>query len=366
MGVSESDTKRCGSCGEGPAETGVNLTEFSCGNPCTRGPHNSAKCESLPSQIQNFTTQFFGEVVKTEVNGVVTWSLPCGLDVGLPANPRGIGEGLACYFLRLFNDGIVGLKGDKGATGAAGANGNNAYTVTLQPFTQPSSVSPFITLLTAFNPAISLVNSYVFIDTSGWYQITNSDGNGTLTLLLVQAIGGAPSSIAAGKLVVQTGPPGAGIKGDKGAQGDIGPQGPPGANPTSDNGQSANTAGMDYSLPASYGEVDFSSYKPNFLAPHAGTYLVTVMAEVFANPGVNVGDKLNLKLVNKNTATDIAGSIIGYGGNFVSGMVGPLTITALVSTSSDNQTISLYGQCTNAGQLLVLASFTTITWVRVA
>jgi hypothetical protein len=68
----------------------------------------------LPSQIQNFTQQFFGDVVKTEVDGQVIWSLPCDLDIGLPNNQRGAGEGLACYFLRLSEEGIIGLTGPQG------------------------------------------------------------------------------------------------------------------------------------------------------------------------------------------------------------------------------------------------------------
>src|SRR5258706_4602955 len=96
-----------------------------CGSPCAITAANTAACETLPSQIENFTLQFFGTVFKTEVDGIVTWSLPCSLDVGLPNNPRGVDEGLACYFLRLFNDGIVGLTGPQGAAGTAGTNGTN-------------------------------------------------------------------------------------------------------------------------------------------------------------------------------------------------------------------------------------------------
>jgi len=111
------DTKDCGNCGGGQHSNPNPIDycgreQIGCDNPCRRGPRNSARCESLPSQIENFTTQFFGTVVKTEINGVVTWSLPCQLDVGLPGNPRGVDEGLACYFLRLFSDGLGGLKGD--------------------------------------------------------------------------------------------------------------------------------------------------------------------------------------------------------------------------------------------------------------
>lgn len=142
-------------------------------NPCRTHQHNTAACESLPSQISNFTAQFFGEVVKTEIDGAVAWSLPCGLETGLPNNPRGSGEGLACYFLRLFEEGIIGLTGPAGIQGTPGCNGFNAYTVTLLSFQQPTLAFPGVQVLTAFNPGI-LEGSYVFIATSGLYLVNNA------------------------------------------------------------------------------------------------------------------------------------------------------------------------------------------------
>ena len=138
-------------------------------NPCNTSLTNTAACESLPSQISNFTAQFFGVVIKTEVDGEVVWTLPCSLDVGLPNNARQPDEGLACYFLRLFEEGIIGLTGPQGETGSAGTNGNNAYTVTLQGFTQPDAGNPNIQVLTAYNPAI-MEGSYILIEDSGFYH----------------------------------------------------------------------------------------------------------------------------------------------------------------------------------------------------
>lgn len=201
-------------------------------NPCRVTQANTAACESLPSQISNFTLQFFGTVVKTEVDGVVSWSLPCNLDVGLPNNPRGFDEGLACYFLRLFQDGIVGLTGPAGARGAPGCNGLNAFTVTLQSFQQVAQ-NDSVQVLTSFNPSM-VVGSYVFISTSGLYLIDNSDVSGLLSLRLVD-VPKSPvgSTITAGKLVVPSGPPGGppgpqgeqGIQGEQGVQGNQGVQG---------------------------------------------------------------------------------------------------------------------------------------------
>ena len=122
----------CSSCGDSGNNNPNPLdpcNHIGCDNPCAQsGPGNSAACETLPSQIDNFTLQFFGEVVKTEVNGQVVWSLPCSLTTGLPANPRGADEPLGCYILRLFQDGILGEQGPQGDTGETGANGRNAYT----------------------------------------------------------------------------------------------------------------------------------------------------------------------------------------------------------------------------------------------
>lgn len=88
-----------------------------CDNPCAITQENTAACESLPSQLENFITQFFGEVIKTEVNGIVTWSLPCELNTGLPNNPRAAGEGLGCYLLRLIQNGVDGRTGPPGKSG---------------------------------------------------------------------------------------------------------------------------------------------------------------------------------------------------------------------------------------------------------
>ncbi len=89
-----------------------------CSNPCSAAAGNTAACESTASALDNFIAHFFGEITKTELNGVVTWQLPCDLDVGLENNPRLQSEGLACYFLRLFQSGITGATGPQGPAGA--------------------------------------------------------------------------------------------------------------------------------------------------------------------------------------------------------------------------------------------------------
>lgn len=367
------DTHKCANCGDHDSDSdrkenfldGCSRENLGCENPCGKGPHNSAKCESLPSQISNFTTQFFGEVVKTEVDGKVVWSLPCSLDVGLPANPRGADEGLACYFLRLFMDGIKGLKGDKGNKGDSGNDGANAYTVTLAPFDQPTLSAPTVAVFTSNNPSLSVNGIYVFIDKSGWYQVTGSDGSGTLFLTLVQPLPSAPSTITAGKLVVESGIPGASITGKQGPQGDQGPQGPAGNTTTTNNGVYSANVGTDFLLPVTFTQVDFVNSKPQFTASATGKYLVTVTAVVRGETGIATTDIVALKLKNDSIVADVVGSEQKISG-LVAGDFEQVVISVIATTTAPSQTISLYGECGTSNKASVLFDETTLTFVQIA
>ena len=77
--------------------------------PCGYNGVPDAANESLESALANFIDQFFGSLTKTVVNGSVVWTLPCDLDSGLEGNPRADGEGLACYFLRLLEEGAASV-----------------------------------------------------------------------------------------------------------------------------------------------------------------------------------------------------------------------------------------------------------------
>lgn len=333
-------------------------------NPCNTSLTNTAACESLPSQIQNFTEQFFGSVIKTEVDGEVIWTLPCDLDVGLPNNARAEGEGLACYFLRLFAEGITGLTGPQGANGTPGADGNNAYTVTLQGFVQPNPGSPNIQLVTAFNPAI-MKGTYIFVQDSGWYQVTFTDTSGSVFATLFQALPGAPAFINPGKLVVLSGVPGATVVGPEGPQG---PAGPAGSNATSfsvDNGEYFATVGTDYQLGVTYAAVDFVNSSPVVLLPATGTYRVTVVADILGLATVMTSDVADLKLVNTDTAADIPGS--EHSVSFLSDTQRTqITIIRRVQTSAPNQTIALYGRADTANAIAVVALATNMTFERLA
>lgn len=337
---------------------------MSCQNPCGSLPENSAQSESLPSQIANFTQQFFGEVVKTEVDGVVSWSLPCGLDVGLPENPRTDGEGLACYFLRLFNEGIVGLQGETGETGAAGTNGNNAYTVTLASFTQPTLASPSVQVLSQYNPALR-ENMYIFIDGSGWYIIDGLDGSGTLFLRLVYELPTpASGTITAGKIVVPCGYPGASVTGATGPTGPAGPQGATGETPTADNGSYHNAGGTDYTVTASSAVVNFTTSEAEVTLPVAGKYLVTAQVGIYGLTDCAVENYCILKLYNATTAGDVTGGSMLID-NLVVDRHGNATISVIVTTSQANETISLYAQGSVATRFKVDATYTTLCYVRI-
>lgn len=221
-------------------------TSSTCGgccrdNPCAPCPTESAACETLPSALENFITQFFGVVEKSVVDGRVVWTLPCNLEAGLENNPRQPNEGLACYFLRLFQNGILGVTGPQGSMGDPGVDGHNAFTITLCNFTQPAASGNFTVEVLA-NP-VFVAGQIVYINGSGWSQIQLVSG-GTLSLTLIEGTASEGTTINLGAIVTVAGPRGipgtAAAMGDTGPQGDPGPQGPAGAD-----GAAASVGGAD-------------------------------------------------------------------------------------------------------------------------
>jgi hypothetical protein len=322
------------------------------------------ECESLSSQINNFTLQFFGTVVKTEIDGEIQWSLPCSLDIGLENNPRGVDEGLACYFLRLFNEGIIGATGPQGATGADGADGKNAFTVTLASFTQPTLGSPNIQISTLYNPAI-LDQLYIFVEDSGWYQITATDGAGMLWVTLVKAVSGATGTITAGKLVVPSGFPGVSVVGPTGPQGATGPQGSPGVSHTATNGMYYAPVGTDYNLQIAYAAVDFVNSSARLLLPTAGTYQVTVSVDIIGLTGVATTDEVAFRLRNNETSLVVDGSEHKTSRIFED-QLRTVSFVVHTTTSDANQQITLQGKCTTVDKVAVVALRTTMTYVKLA
>jgi len=382
------DIHQCGSCGDGQGGQpnpidGCSRDQLSCDNPCHIAIHNTVVCESLPSRIENFTKNFFGDVVRTEVNGEIVWSLPCGLDVGLPGNPRGVDEGLACYFLRLFNDGIIGLQGPQGFPGVPGCAGHNAFTVTLANFTTPSP-GDSVQVQTIYNPAM-LVGSYVFISNAGWYVITATTPTGLLTLQLIVSLVGIGSTVASGKLVVPSGAPGLAIPGPQGIQGIPGPIGPQGAQgdtgdkgdtgPAGDNLLSNNdyvtgAGGVDYSVSnATYQTVNFGVTDFGFGggALPVGTYMVSASFDVKGNTVV-AGDAAQFVISNVSTSTLAIGAFTTVNSTVLgSNQEFSVQLQALVTTTAIGQTVAIQAAFSNnAGAYSVVANRSSLSWFQIA
>jgi hypothetical protein len=326
--------------------------------PCNVCPTNSADAETLPSALDNFVQQFFGTIVKTEVNGVVTWTLPCSLDVGLPGNPRGTDEGLACYFLRLFDDGIVGLVGPTGDTGTPGAAGNNAYTVVTTAFVPPTLGVP----ATQFNIIPSLTVSEgltIFVPGVGWLVVDQVFQSTTVFATLLEAVPVQVALVSPGALVLPTGPRGLTVTGPTGATGATGPIGPTGATgatgavgPTGAVGAAGAVATnsnsivvgdpTDYDLTASYAKVDFGANDPEVTLPEAGTYLVLV--QIGGIMSAASAREWDFKLFNATTAADITESETFTRATTSASIPQQFQIMTLVTTLTVNNLIQLYAQ----------------------
>lgn len=243
-------------------------------DPCSRCNEPSATNEPLPSALENFIAAFFGTLEKSVVGGKVVWTLPCRLEVGLENNPRQAGEGLACYFLRLFEAGIIGLTGPGGPKGDKGDEGKSGYSITTQAIPNATVGCP--------NIAIPVVDEspyeaglYVFIPFAGYFLINEVLDN-LLYVTLIQLSSGATSAISLGTPVVPAGPSGAqgakGEKGDPGTTGATGPAGPQGA---------SGEAGLSAQAELLTG----------FTQPAAGALVagwVTLSRSVYAAPGQTV------------------------------------------------------------------------------
>lgn|GEM_PF-2404345 len=339
----------CSECGQGVG---------SACSPCTTCPTNSADCETLPSALQNFIDAFFGSVTKTEVNGVVTWTLPCSLDVGLPNNPRGPSEGLACYFLRLFQEGIVGLTGPQGETGEQGQDGRNAYTITTSSFTLPTTSSPNVQFNVIPNPVLHSGLS-IFLAGCGWLEITQVFQNQTVFATLIQQSSSTTATIPAGTLVLPTGPRGAtivgpagatgltgpqgiqGLKGDTGAVGATGPTGAAGIAATSANSVVSVSGGTDYTMTATYAQLNFGATDLEITLPTAGEYLVLTNLEMLNNSGNH--RQWDFKLFNFTTSADVPESETSHALLDVSGtLVENRQFWCRVVTTTNNNLIQIY------------------------
>jgi hypothetical protein len=334
-----------------------------CGT-CNSPIPNTAENELLPSQIENFTKQFFGTVQKTEVNGVVEWILPCDLDIGLENNARQNGEGLACYFLRLFREGIVGLTGPQGDPGPAGTNGYNAFSIVLAGFTQPTLESPLVQVRTAYNPAL-IPGLNVFIQGSGWYIINSGDQEGYLQLALTKEVSGVSGTIPAGRLVIPAGYPGQSVTGPQGPIGLQGPKGDPGETFTVENGVYETNVGNDYALQVTYTALNFTTSTAQLLLPTRGRYLLNAVIQIEGETGVNLNDLVAIKIRNTSIGGEVGGSEqkLSY---LSDGQRAQIVISTIYQTDADNQTVTLFGQCTTSDVVSVIGNHTVFNYARLS
>jgi hypothetical protein len=291
----------------------------------------------------------------------VSWTLPCDLEVGLENNPRIDGEGLACYFLRLFNDGIMGLTGPQGLPGIAGEDGLNAFTVTTATFAQPTLVSPNIQVSTSYNGAI-LVGLFVFIATSGFYEVTAVDGTGTLWLTLTLPLSSAPANITAGKLVVPCGHPGTSVTGPQGPAGPQGPQGSPGASYTADNEFYYTSGGTDYYIQLVSEQVTFVSSMPQVTMTE-GYWLISCDCEIVGDPSVLTTDLFTFKLRDVTNGQDLNGSTRRINDVLPAG-IRAVSTTVRFQVPGGGATVSLFAVASNANHAFINPTGTTLTAVK--
>jgi len=179
---------------------------MSCSSPCvcptvTTVPDPAA--EPLDSALENFVAAAFGTVEKTAVDGEIEWTLPCDLDAGIEGNPRLDGEGLFCYFLRLFDDGLVGLQGDTGAAGADGADGENAFTTLAENVALPA-VEIVTVNLPLVSAAWTAVGAHLFVAGLGWVRVDSIAGD-TVVGTIISRVSSPADPILAGSPVIAAG-----------------------------------------------------------------------------------------------------------------------------------------------------------------
>lgn len=261
--------------------------------PCSPCESPDGSGETLTNQLDQFIADIFGVVTKTEVNGVVQWTLPCDLATGLPNNPRLPGEGLGCYFLRLFSEGVVGITGPTGETGSDGAGGVSGFARVSADFATPVENGPLFsfTLISEPNvvPAALAAGMVLYVDGAGWAQVVSVVGT-SVVASLIRATTSPAAYISAGSAVFISGPPGptvAGPKGDRGDTGLVGPAGPAGPAGGAGAAGAAGAAGTTYSPAVQVAH--FQTVAPTFGTaatyatfpkPSVGVVVPTVYTEV--------------------------------------------------------------------------------------
>jgi hypothetical protein len=256
--------------------------------------------------------------------------------------------------------------------------------VTIQPFAQPTLANPVIQVALGFNPSI-LPGQFVFIDTSGWYQVISTDPSGIDVLTLVAALPGAPVNhpgeivppgiVAAGRLVVPSGAPGPkgntgpqGIQGltggigAPGATGAVGPQGLTGNSPTLSSAQYIDASGATYALTTSFAWVDSGGNGPQITLAVAGTYLILMLVS-FQSVGGAASWLAQYELFDANTLAVLSGPWPTSGGGTVSGvpLITRSPLEVFITTAGPGHVIKLYAKETT----LVPVSDVTVAFAQV-
>ena len=280
-------------------------------NPCPTCDPAVAACECLPSALDNFTSEFFGTIEKSVVDGKVVWSLPCDLSVGLENNPRLDNEGLACYFLRLFGEGITGLTGPEGAKGDKGDAGADGYFTIEQAFVQPAADCPSTTLYLVSASGLS-AEATIWIPTSGYYRVLAVAGN-SVFIQVKSATGAVGTVVPAGTEVYLTGPQGVqGAQGTQGVQGVEGPQGIAGAIGAA--GPSAATTCLtSFTQPAPGSNTVPLTFQTTSLIEAGQT--AYVMGGGYYEVVSVLGSTVTLKNLYDEPANETAGNPVNAGGN---------------------------------------------------
>lgn len=177
--------------------------------PCCPSTAPNAADEALDSQVANLIGKLFGFATKSiGQNGEVTWTLPCNLDGQIAGFPRLPGEGLLCYFLRFYADGITGAQGIPGIQGPVGPHGLSAYSTITAPFPQPTVEAPLFSFGVEHADWVC-PQMILFVTNVGWARVEAVTGN-TVAAVLLRAINAPPATVPAGGSVAPTGPQGFG------------------------------------------------------------------------------------------------------------------------------------------------------------
>jgi hypothetical protein len=111
--------------------------------------------------------------------------------------------------------------------------------------------------------------------------------------------------------------------------------------------------------------VDFTNSAPSQVLPAAGDYLVIANVMLSGEAGSGAATTATLKLRNVSVSADIPGTERQLQ-SFLVGIPKQLVLTAIVTTDSPGQTVSLFGKCSVDNLVSVTALNTSMKYVRLS